>query len=835
MAIIAQFLTRLQKHTHPLLFIHDSQSGQMIGCNGREFYCHILSWANRLRTTPDPVIMIFGRTTPMMMAAWFGAILAGRLPAFISYPNHKTTPEAYGEKLTNYMTRFASRTFVGEEIDRETWPTLLTPATLTAPPPTNPETFPGWQGAAEQRGLFLQCSSGTTGLQKAVAIQEEMLVAQIERYRQALALDPATDRIASWLPLYHDMGLVATFLLPLLTHTPVYYLDPFHWAAAPGILLETMERYRATLTWLPNFAFSFLCKNPKRYDLNHVRAFINCSEPVSLGGFHRFMTTHGVQPEQLSVCYALAEHVFAATQSKLGQPPLQLALDAASLRQHQVQPVGPVTPLHAETRESPGCRSLISCGFPLAEVEVRVQAPSGKDVGEIWLRSRCTIAGYDQSPPLAEDGWFPTGDLGFLHEGQLYLCGRKKDLIIQNGKNIYPQDVETVIHTHPAIHPGRVAVVGETDHELDTQQTFALVEPETSLTLDQRSDICRELQSRLNLHFDGFIQVAMVPRGWLRKTSSGKMAREHNLDRYLKSLCDTVHLCGDSHVRIFWTGNTSHHNRFKGVHAYWVGLLWSDNWVKTIPFFTELATHMNPRDPLVIQAGEPECRTIFPNHPDPEKRIQQSVEEYRKFFIFLQKIWPGRLAYMTGIPTAPINRDNGDQQWPIRGTPRERYRLQHQFYTAMQALCAERVIHFMDVCTPLLGEDGMISPDCLMDGTHLDPSLAHVPVEALERCFGVINLEDNDPPPEQSVWDGSYEHFTQLVQRKVRDHAPLIDNPPWDRMVSGALLDSLAIVELVTMLNQVCGLNIEPEMISLADFESIEGIYRKFVGRVDIK
>ncbi|MBF0421364.1 MAG: AMP-binding protein [Magnetococcales bacterium] len=828
MTVVEQFLTDLSHRSGPLFHIFDPRSGTMVGCDCPTFHRLVLTWAERLQSTPDPVIMIFGRTTPMMMAAWFGSIVAGRLPAFLSYPSHKITPEAYASKLANYRNRFQSTTFVGEVEDRDTWPDVLTfDISMKAMVPRCPSG--STPGEADDPPLFLQCSSGTTGLQKAVMIRQSQLSYQINHYRQALKLDPTADRIVSWLPLYHDMGLVATFLLPLLTQTEVYYLDPFHWAAAPGLLLEAMERHGGTLTWLPNFAFSFLCKDNHRFDLSHVRAFINCSEPVSIDNFQRFMTTHGVLPHQLSVCYALAENVFAASMSDIGQPPRWLSVDPASLHRHRLVAYGNANSLREPISGRQGHRMVVSCGTPLPGVEIRIHSPSGTEIGEIHLRSPCTVAGYYQSDAIAQAGWFPTGDLGFIHDGELYLCGRKKDLIIQNGKNIYPQDVEAVLHTHPQVHPGRVAVAGMMDDEWNTQRTFALVETESNLPLQQRRALCHELQSRLTLDFDVLVQVAVVPRGWLRKTSSGKMAREHNLERYLTAMKDGIHLCGDSHVRLFWTNKTSHHNLFKAIHAYWVGLLWSDNWKKTIAFFTQLVSHMNPRDVLVIEAGEPECRSIFPAHAEPEARIELSVAGYREFFLFLKKIWPGRLAYMTGVPTAPRNGDNGDPQWPVRGDPQQRYRYQQQFYDQMQRLCAELFIHFIDVCSPLLGDDGMVAPESLVDGTHLNPSWISLYVERLEATFGAINLEPGDSPLDALQWDGSFDHFSQLIQKKVRDHQPLVDNPSWDKMVSSSLLDSLAIIELITMLNQVCGLNIEPGKIQWQDFESIESIYIKFV------
>ncbi|MBF0434329.1 MAG: AMP-binding protein [Magnetococcales bacterium] len=826
MTVIKRFVTDLDRRSGSLFHIHDPETGAMVGYGCQEFYRWTMAWAERLRLGPDQVVLVFGRTTPMMMAAWLGAIVAGRLPAFLSYPSPKTSPEAFAEKLANYRNRFQSTMFVGELEDRQTWPDLLSPESLPSVDSFENRSDP--EGAGDPP-LFLQCSSGTTGLQKAVLIRESQLVAQIDRYRAALNLDAHTDRIVSWLPLYHDMGLVATFLLPLLTRTPVYYLDPFQWAATPGLLLATLERYRGTLTWLPNFAFSFLCKEKHRYRLDHVRGFINCSEPVSLGGFQRFMATHGVLPGQLSVCYALAENVFAASQSPMGHTPRWLSLDASALLRHQVVVQGGDRALDGASQPQAGQRAIISCGPPLSGVEVRIQPRAGADVGAIFLRGPCAVRGYYQAPAMDDDGWFPTGDLGFMHAGELYVCGRQKEVIIQNGKNIYPQDVEAILHSHPAVHPGRVAVVGMEDPELDTQRTFALVEPERAMTLDQRVLVGQELQSRLAWHLDIAVQVAVVPRGWLRKTSSGKMAREQNLQRYLTGLKDQVHVCGDSHVRIFWTGKTSHRNLFKAIHAHWVGLLWSDNWHKTTAFFSQLVAHLQPRDCLVIQAGEPECRSIFPASPDPEARIRQAVAGYRDFFLFLKKLWPGRLAYMTGIPTAPRDGDNGDPRWPVCGTATERYRYQQLFYGAMQALCAELLIHFIDACTPFLAADGMIAADDLLDGTHLIPSRVSVYVDLLEKNFGVINWEANDIPEDMRAWDGSYAHFAQLVQNKVRDHHPLVSNPSWERMVSSGLLDSLDIVELVTMLNQVCGLNIEPGGVYWKDFESIDGLYKKFV------
>ena len=293
----------------------------MEAVRSRQFLSRILDWSATLTELPDPIVPIFGRTSESALAAWFGAILAGKQPTFISYPSHKIQPEDYRAKLHNYRRLFQSPAFVGEEADRGCGERVLTcprPRRLGSQEAVNLSGAPPADTA-----LFLQCSSGSTGLQKAVAVTTRQLETQISAYARAIRL-ASSDRIVSWLPLYHDMGLVTSFLLPLLTRTPVVLLDTFEWAANPALLLDTIGKTQATLCWLPNFAFCFLATIERRYDLKSVRSFINCSEPVSQNSFVRFIERHGVRPEQLSVCYALAENVFAATQTPIDRKSTRL-------------------------------------------------------------------------------------------------------------------------------------------------------------------------------------------------------------------------------------------------------------------------------------------------------------------------------------------------------------------------------------------------------------------------------------------------------------------------------------------------------------------------------
>jgi fatty-acyl-CoA synthase len=825
--MIQSFFNRLNRTSYTLLSIYDAQSRSIAPISSDIFLTECRRWADLINKRSETVVTIFGHTNPDMISAWFGAILAGKLPAFISYPSSKIQGEAYQEKIANYRERFGACCFIGMAVDRPLCRDMLTPEDRKKPSSTPLSAYPGMNKSCNLP-LFLQCSSGSTGLQKAVAITGHNLDKQIQSYQKVLRLIPKKDHIINWLPLYHDMGLITAHLLPLLTETAITHVDTFDWAANPDCFLQLLEEQNGTLCWLPNFAFSFLSRSKKNYNLSKVRSFINCSEPVSINSFQRFCTTFTVRPEQLGISYALAENVFAATQTPMGQPPAALLVDKRSMQRRIVKIIkgwnlGDPPPHELE-------QPVFSCGMALDSVQVQIKTRrDSEQVGEVLLAGESTVAGYHDQPPIQEQGWLATGDLGFIHQGELYICGRSKDLIIHNGKNIYPQDLEEVVNQHPLVHAGRVAALGCQDSDLDSEKIQVLFEPQTLLSLKDRNRLRAQLCQKLEALFDIRAEVVCVPKGWLHKTSSGKISRSACRDSFNYVQEGNIHLVGDSHVRLFWTTKTSHHNRFKRLHAHWIGLLWSDNWKKSFAFFGKLIPKLERRDILIIHCGEPECRTIFAASDNPEARIEQSITQYREFFSTLKQVWPGRVAYMTGIPTHPENIDNKDIQWPITDKPEARYRYQKIFYEKMQTLCAEVAIQFLDVCTPLLEKDGFMDPKRLVDAAHLHRN-PHTDIywSLFEERFGYLDDQANEPPVESQRWDGSYEHYLQLVKKKIRTMAPLNENPDWNRLISSGVLDSLAIVELVAMLDQVCGFNIQTEEISRENFESIEGIYQRY-------
>jgi acyl-CoA synthetase (AMP-forming)/AMP-acid ligase II len=391
---------------------------------------------------------------------------------------------------------------------------------------------------------FLQHSSGTTGLQKGVALSHRSVLNQVRAYSRAIELEPS-DVVVSWLPLYHDMGLIAGFVMPIVAGIPLVLMSPFHWVRDPKILLHNITRYHGTLTWLPNFAYNhsvrgITTRGLQGVDLSSLRMVINCSEPCRYDSHRLFLERFrpfGLQEQSLATCYAMAENTFAVTQSPPGQSP---RLDWVQTRALQEDRLAVPVPPHSE-----GGTPMVSCGPCIPEVEVQVVDSHGKrlpdrQVGEIALRGTCMLSGYYRRPDLTEqaikDGWYLTGDMGYLADGELYVSGRKKDLIIVGGKNVYPQDLEAIANRIPGIVPGRAVAFGVFDAALGSEDIVMVCELETDgLDDEQKREIEGEIRRQVIRQTEVTLaDVYLVGRKWLIKTSSGKIARGTNREKYLK-------------------------------------------------------------------------------------------------------------------------------------------------------------------------------------------------------------------------------------------------------------------------------------------------------------
>ncbi|MBW2733519.1 MAG: AMP-binding protein [Deltaproteobacteria bacterium] len=493
------------------------------------------------------VVIIMLPQGPALMTAFFGTMLAGNLPSLFPTDDSRVHINVLRQGLEKALQTSGAKLLITDEASKARFfaeqdspvPVVTPPEWALLPADFSPQ-IPAAESVA-----FLQHSSGTTGQKKGVAITHRALLAQTEAYAQSINLQP-DDVIVSWLPLYHDMGLIACLLLPMVQRVPVVTLDPFEWVSNPVSLLHAISEEGGTLAWMPNFAYLFMANRVRDEDLEGVhldslRALVNCAEPVTAEAHRAFaerFSPLGFRQSALSSSYAMAENTFAVTQNAMGQPPRAIEADTMAFLQR-----GAIEP----ARRGEPSRSFVSSGRVIPNTQVRIVDPDTRrpqrdaHIGEVALTSDCMLECYFHAPELSaaaiSDGWYHTGDLGFIDEGELFVTGRKKDMIIVAGKNLYPQDVETIAAEVPGVHPGRVVAFGVFDEDKGTEDLVILAE-----TKDEHADsgaLSRAIQANISSQLQCSIhRVAIVKHGSLLKSTSGKISRNKCREAFLGGAFD---------------------------------------------------------------------------------------------------------------------------------------------------------------------------------------------------------------------------------------------------------------------------------------------------------
>jgi fatty-acyl-CoA synthase len=483
-----------------------------------------------------------------LLYSFVGALFHGAIPSIFAHPSIKIPAQEYTGTLLRLLdvcdTRFLltnkeiSAQLSHEKIVQDNVRLLLADDYVHCPASSDRPSYEATEI------VLLQHSSGTTGLKKGVALSNRSVVNQLRNYASALLLKD-DDKIASWLPLYHDMGLIAGFILPLACRVPLVLMSAFDWISNPIILPRAIHEDRCTLCWMPNFAYNFLATRinddqTKGLDLSSMRAFINCAEPISARShqlFYQRFRQHGLREEALCTCYAMAENTFAVTQGGLLEAVKVEALDAKALRNQQKAILTMANDTASQT--------VVSSGEPIRNNEIRIIDDNGRElpersIGEIAIRSDSMLSEYYRRPDLTQQaikaGWYFTGDLGYFAKRNLFVVGRKKDMIIVAGKNLYPQDIEEIVSSIDGIHPGRVAAFGIYDEQIGTEEVIVLAES----TVDDRAKqlpiklaIAKAVREQLECIVN---DIVLLPPMWLLKSSSGKISRPGNRERYLREL-----------------------------------------------------------------------------------------------------------------------------------------------------------------------------------------------------------------------------------------------------------------------------------------------------------
>ena len=501
---------------------------------------------------PGEVVVLILQHGEALVYAFWGAILHGAIPSIMPFLTEKLAPERYRADLASLIsvTKPAAIVTYPEfegEIRAATDEDSSVRSVIVADhiergSELNLDSLSGFQSQPSDI-VLLQHSSGTTGLQKGVALSHRSVFNQLDSYSRTLWLNDK-DVVVSWLPLYHDMGLIAGFIMPVLSGVPLVLMSPFDWVRAPYKLMQSISNYQGTLTWLPNFAFNFCAqkirdRHLEGVDLSSLRAVINCSEPVrweSHQVFYDRFRSNGLNVDALQTSYAMAENVFSVTQSPLGREPVVDEIDREAFMGERIA--------KSPSDQRPSML-MMSSGRPLENVKVRILDENGEDVperaiGEIALRSDCMLTGYYNRDDLTKKAfvgeWYLTGDYGYLANGELFVSGRKKDMIIVGGRNVYPQDLEALACEVPGVHGGRSVAFGIFDEAQGTEDVVIIVEVDAE-DASQR----QEIADAIRLHVTKNSAIALrhvwaVGPGWIIKTSSGKTARAANKDKFVREL-----------------------------------------------------------------------------------------------------------------------------------------------------------------------------------------------------------------------------------------------------------------------------------------------------------
>jgi len=384
--------------------------------------------------------------------------------------------------------------------------------------------------------LFLQFTSGSTSRPKGVMVTHGNLLANARAFLGPKGLDVVRSDVAvSWLPLFHDMGLIGFVLGPLAFDIGVVLMPTEHFGRMPRVWLETISRHRGSITYAPNFAYGLLTKRIRdrdlaELDLTSLRVAGCGAEPIraqTLRDFAERLAPAGFRPEAFVPSYGMAESTLAISFHDLLEPMRVDFVDAEAMQS------GFAKPTEANAK---GALEQVSCGVAFPEHELAVLNPEGqrceeRHVGEIVVRGPSVTAGYFQNPEATasawRNGWLHTGDLGYIADGNLYICGRTKDLIIIRGANHYAHDIEWTVGDLEGVRRGNVIAFSVLED--GDEQLIIAAEANRRDAAGLRETIPRKVQEEFGLSPN---RVLIVPVGALPKTSSGKMQRRRTAIMY---------------------------------------------------------------------------------------------------------------------------------------------------------------------------------------------------------------------------------------------------------------------------------------------------------------
>ncbi|HEV2852389.1 MAG TPA: fatty acyl-AMP ligase [Thermoanaerobaculia bacterium] len=490
----------------------------------------------------DRVALVFP-TSIEFFESFFGALLAGAVPVPLYPPVRLGRMSEYLERTARMLERSGARLVLADSRVRR----ILGQAIAAAKPDLGCRTVADLPKAAAEPGpvdlsdlALVQFSSGTTVDPKPVALSHRAVAAQAGILNGFWRdTEELRHSCVSWLPLYHDMGLIGCVFPALARDATLTLIGPELFVARPALWLRALSRYRGTISPAPNFAYS-LCvtrvsdAEMAGMDLSGWRTALNGAESVApsvLRAFCDRFARWGFRPEALTPVYGLSEAALAVTFSDLDRPFRTGRFDREDLSREGL------------AREAPDGREIASVGRPVPGFRLRILDEAGNDlpegrVGRVWIAGPSLMDGYlgdpDATARALRDGWLDTGDLGFLHEGELFLTGRAKDVVILRGRNYAPDEIERAVDGLPGVRSGCVVAASWLPEDAPGEVLAVFVETSRTATPEQREalpDACRAaVLGATGLAVD---EVVPLKPGTLPRTSSGKLRRGEALRLHL--------------------------------------------------------------------------------------------------------------------------------------------------------------------------------------------------------------------------------------------------------------------------------------------------------------
>ena len=510
----------------------------------------VARWLQNRGVRPKDTIALMLPTGKEFFLSYLGVLLAGAIPVPVYPPVSAKHIEEYAERQSGILSNAGVRGLItfrqAERLARLLKPQILglkfvvraeklLGAIETGPaeevsPLEEMKIFPGDIG-------LIQYTSGSTGNPKGVTLTHANLIANVRAIGEGVGVQP-DDVVVCWLPLYHDMGLIGCWLFSLCYGLPLVSLSPLAFLRRPERWLWAMHAYRGTLSPAPNFAFELCVRKVgdddiEGLDLSSWRVALNGAEPINpktLDHFQKRYGPYGFRPETMLPVYGLAENTVALSFHPRNQSP---RID--HVERETFQREGRAIPVEAEGNGEEENLLFVSVGRAVLAHEIRVLNDDGQTAGErqegnIEFRGPSATPGYYRNPEATaairtEDGWMRTGDLGYIAEGDLFITGRSKDLIIKGGRNIYPQEVETVAAEVEGVRAGCVAAFSVPNPKTGSEGLVVVAETretEKEIRMQLAGQVRKKVVSVVKVSPD---EVRMVSPRTIPKTPSGKLRR----------------------------------------------------------------------------------------------------------------------------------------------------------------------------------------------------------------------------------------------------------------------------------------------------------------------